>query len=250
MAVNTRRHRLIRRKRGRMRRLFLSLLLITALFFFFHSGIFALQTVEVKGNRRVTKEEVLQLAAVERGLNLWQVDIRGIVTRLQTHPLIDQVFVARRWPHTLVITVREREAMALLPADEGFFVIDGEGYIMERVSNISQLELPLISGIKLDRNTGPGSQLTGAGLESALAVLNQLPLDARQQIAEIEAREPDNLLLYLPGRIKVKFGDSNDAQGKWKRLQEALQGISKIGGLEYIDVSFTGPPAIKFRQER
>lgn len=250
MAVNTRRHRLIRRKRGRIRRLFLSLLLITALFFFLHSGIFALQTVEVQGNRWVTKEEVLQLASVEGGLNLWQVDIRGIVTRLQTHPLIEQVFVARRWPHTLVITVREREAMALLPAEEGFLVIDGQGYIMEGVSSISQLKLPLISGIKLERNAGPGSQLTGAGLESALAVLNQLPLDARQGIAEIEAREPDNLLLYLPGRIKVKFGDSNDVQGKWKRLQEALQGISNMGGLEYVDVSFTGPPAIKFRQER
>ncbi|MGB9661323.1 MAG: cell division protein FtsQ/DivIB [Moorellaceae bacterium] len=250
MAVNTRRHRVSRRKRGRVRRLLFSLLLVTALFFFLHSGVFALQTVEVHGNQRVTEAEIVRLAAVEPGLNLWQADIKGITSRVQAHPLIAHAEVTRRWPHTLVITVREREPLALVAAAGDFLVVDGQGYVMERLHQLDQVDLPLISGLLLESDPGPGSRLSAAGLEAVLDVLRQLPPSARQQVVEIEARDPDNLLLYLTGKIKVKFGDSTDVEGKWQRLKEALQGIGRVEGLEYIDVSFAGPPAVRLRQER
>ncbi|MGI9951141.1 FtsQ-type POTRA domain-containing protein [Moorellaceae bacterium AZ2] len=209
-----------------------------------------MQAVEVRGNLRVSEEEVLRLAAVEPGLNLWQLDVKAVADRLRAHPLIEQVRVERRWPHNLLITLREREALALLPAQEGFWVVDGQGYVMERISSLRQRELPLVSGLELGEEVGPGVCLQDNGLRAALGVLNQLSPQDRQQVMEIEAEEPDNLLLYLQGQVKVKFGDGNGVREKWERLKEALQGAGPLGSLEYIDVSFAGPPVIKVRQER
>lgn len=249
MALNMRR-RSRRQKRRRLKGLVFSLLIITSLFFFLHSGIFSLQAVEVRGNVRVPEGEVLRLAAVEPGLNLWQLDVRAVAERVRVHPLIEEVQVERRWPHTLVITLREREALALLPAQEGFWVVDGQGYVMEGTSSLRQRELPLISGLELGEDLGPGVCLRDEGLKAALTVLKELSPQDRQQIMEIEAGEADNLLLYLQGQVKVKFGDSGGVEEKWQRLKEALQGAGPLGSLEYIDVSFAGPPVIKVRQER
>ncbi|KUK12559.1 MAG: Cell division protein FtsQ [Moorella sp. 60_41] len=248
MAVNIRR-RSLRRRRRRLKTLIFCMLSITSVFFFLHSGIFSLQAVEVQGNLRVPEEEVLRLAAVEPGLNLWQMDVGAVAERVKAHPLIKEVRVERRWPHTLMITLREREALALLPAGGAFWVVDGQGYVMERISSLRQRQLPVVSGVDLKEDPGPGLCLQEEGLRAALAVLQGLPPQERRQVMEIDAGEAENLVLYLQGQVKVKFGDSSSVGEKWQRLKEALQGVGPVESLEYIDVSFSGPPVIKARQD-
>lgn len=243
MAVN-------KRKRHRLRRLLVFILCCISLFFFLHSDLFSLQKVEVEGNRRVPKEEISRLAGLEPGTNLWRIDTKGVVTRLKAHPLLETVTVKRKWPHTLVIYVREREPLALLPGPGVFWILDGEGYIMESSSRIASQKLPLISGVQVGGNAGPGTKLEDPRLKAALEVLKALPLKAREEIEEIQALEAENLLLYLPERIKVKFGDATSVEDKWERLEGVLKDTNQLGLLEYIDVSFNGPPVIKLRQKR
>ena len=243
MAVN-------KRKRHRLRRLLIFILCCTSFFFFLHSDFFSLQRVEVEGNRRVPVEEIYRLTGLEVGTNLWRIDTKGVVTRLKNHPLLETVSVKRKWPHTLVIYVHEREPLALLPGPGIFWVLDGGGYIMESISHITSKKLPLISGVQVKGQVGPGTKLEDLRLEVALDVLKALPPQAREEIEEIQASDPENLLLYLPERIKVKFGDATSVEDKWERLQGVLKDTNQLGLLEYIDVSFNGPPVIKLRQKR
>lgn len=242
MAVNKRKHRCLRR-------LIVFILCCISLFFFLHSDFFSLKKVEVEGNRRVPVEEILRLAGLEPGLNLWRIDTKGAVARLKAHPLLETVTVKRKWPHTLIIYVREREPLALLPGPGVFWIIDGEGYIMESSNHIASNKLPLISGIQVG-NIGPGTKLEDSRLKAALEVLKALPLKAREEIEEIQALDAENLLLYLPERIKVKFGDATSVEDKWERIEGVLKNTDQLGLLEYIDVSFNGPPVIKLRQKR
>jgi len=243
MAVN-------KRKLYRVRRLLVFILCCISIFFFLHSDFFSLQKVEVYGNRRIPAEELFRLAGVEHGVNLWRIDTKGVAERLEAHPLVKTVSVKRKWPHVLVIYVTEREPLAFIPGHGVFWIIDGEGYIMESSTRLTSTNFPLISGLQAKDNAGPGTKVEDPRLKAALEVLKALPLEAREKIEEIQVLEPENLLLYLPGRVKVKFGNATSAAEKWVRLEGVLRETKQLGLLEYIDVSFDGPPVVKFKEKR
>ncbi|MBC7325519.1 MAG: FtsQ-type POTRA domain-containing protein, partial [Moorella sp. (in: Bacteria)] len=196
----------------------------------------------------IPSAELENLMGLARGINLWQVDAAAVEKRLVTHPLVAGARVSRHWPRTLVVEITERTPVALLVQDGSFLVVDSNGVVMERVPRIGHLTLPLISGLGRLDNPGPGTTLNHAGLQSALAVIRQLPPREISQIQEIIASSPDNLQLIWAGNILVKFGDGEDVGNKLARLHEALQGLAGKENILYIDISFQGPPVVRFKQ--
>lgn len=248
MVIQAHSPRVYRRRRQRMRRILFFLLTVTALFYFIHSGFFSLENIEIKGNERIPRVELENLIGVARGINLWQVDTSAIAKRLATHPLVARARVSRHWPRTLVVQIEERTPVAILVQDGSFLLVDGSGVVMERIPRIGHLQLPLISGVGKLENTGPGREINHPGLQAALAVVRQVPPDDLNQLQEIIASSPDNLQLIWAGNILVKFGDEQQVAEKLSRLHEALRGLAGREAVEYIDVSFAGPPVVKFNQ--
>ncbi|MDN5344240.1 MAG: cell division protein FtsQ [Clostridia bacterium] len=248
MAVPTCSPRVYRRRRQRLRRLLLFLLAVAACFYFIHSGFFSLTHIEITGNEHIPAEELENLAAVARGVNLWQVNTTAIAQRLATHPLVAGARVTRRWPRTLAIQITERTPLALLVQDGAFLLVDGSGVVMERVPRVGDLRLPLISGLGKLEDAGPGRKVDHPGLQAALAVVQQIPAEDRSHLQEVIASSPLNLQLIWTGNIRVKFGDGQQVAEKLARLQEALQGLVGQEGIDYIDVSYAGPPVVKFKQ--
>lgn len=247
MIVPTHSHRVYRRKRQRIRRLLLFLLTVLALYYFINSGYFSLDRIIFSGNDHILTSELEGIAGVEIGTNLWQVDTRTIEKRLATHPLVAASQVERHWPRTLVIKIKERNPAAILVQDGGFFLVDGVGVVMKSVSKIGDLKLPLISGIKNIENVGPGKEIDDPALKAALEVVQQISVKDLNRLQEIKAPSPNNLQLIWEGNILIKFGDKKNATAKLDRLHEALQGLIAGVPVEYIDVSYEGPPVIKFR---
>ncbi|MDN5325560.1 MAG: cell division protein FtsQ [Moorella sp. (in: firmicutes)] len=248
MAVPAHSPRVYRRRRQRVRRALFFFLLVTALFYFIHSGFFSLEKIVITGNEHIAASDLETLMGVTMGTNLWQVDTGTLARRLATNPLVASAHVSRRWPHTLLVRIQERVPVALLVDQGSFLLVDAAGVVMERVQQIGSLNLPLISGISRLGEVGPGSRIEDQGLQAALAVLQQVPPTTLNQLQEIIAPSPVNLQLIWAGQIRVKFGDSRDVPAKLERLQEALRGLPGDSVVEYIDVSFAGPPVIKFTQ--
>ncbi|WP_406678183.1 cell division protein FtsQ/DivIB [Moorella sp. ACPs] len=248
MVIQAHSPRVYRRRRQRMRRLLFFLLTVAALFYFIHSGFFSLENIEITGNDHIPKVELENLMGVARGVNLWQVDTSAIAKRLAAHPLVARARVSRRWPRTLAVQIEERTPAAILVQDGSFLLVDGSGVVMERIPHIGHLQLPLVSGLGKLENTGPGRVISHPGLQAALAVIRQVPPDDLNQIREIIASSPDNLQLIWADNILVKFGDGQQVAEKLGRLHEALHGLAGRQAINYIDVSFTGPPVVKFNQ--
>lgn len=248
MAVPAHSPRVYQRRRQRIRRVLFFFLAVTALFYFMHSGFFSLENIVITGNDHIATADLEGLLGVTRGTNLWQLDTGTLAQRLATHPLVAGAQVTRRWPHTLLVRIQERVPVALLVADGSFLLVDATGVVMERVSQAASLNLPLISGLDKVAKIGPGSRIDNPALLAALAVLQQVPATDLNQLREIVAPAPDNLQLIWGGQIRVRFGDSQQVAAKLDRLHEALQGLPANSAVDYIDVSFTGPPVIKFTQ--
>lgn len=74
---------------------------------------FPLEDVTVEGRRHVTQDAVLKALNVGRGESLLTIDLQGARERLERIEWVEYAAVERRWPDTIHVALRERQAVAL-----------------------------------------------------------------------------------------------------------------------------------------
>lgn len=74
---------------------------------------FPLEDVTVEGRKHVTKDAVLKALNASRGDSLLTVDLHGARERLERIEWVEYAAVERRWPDTIHVALRERQAVAL-----------------------------------------------------------------------------------------------------------------------------------------
>lgn len=226
----------------------LAMLVLTAFYFFLQSSLFAVTEVRVEGNRLVASAEIVRLAALPAGTNLWRLDERQVLARLATHPLLEQVQLRRRLPGTVVLRVREREALAMLQGAGGFLVVDKYGAVMEKVPRLADRRLPLVSGLTLPGNIEPGARLSQPGLAGALQAAESLPPEMRDWVKEIRTNAAAELTAFTTGGVEVKLGPPERLAEKWRLLAELRASLTREGGwtaVRYMDLSYRGYPVIR-----
>ena len=137
MAQPNRRHSAKKRRRGRHPGLYkaLSAVLILAAVVAACLIFFRVSQIEVQGNSRYTAQEIIDIAGVKTGDNLFTVSSARISRELQSHlPYIQTVSVRRGLPNTLTITVTESKALAAVPNEGVWWLLDADGKLLEKAS--------------------------------------------------------------------------------------------------------------------
>lgn len=116
------RNRTRRRGRGRFGLLF-KVLCLLALVVALTAGatvFFRVEVVSVEGNHRYSREEIVEVAGIQQGDNLYAWNKFRVADQLlQSLPYIGEVSIRRVLPSTVVITVSEWDAVArILPYDD------------------------------------------------------------------------------------------------------------------------------------
>ncbi|HLN80665.1 MAG TPA: FtsQ-type POTRA domain-containing protein, partial [Thermoanaerobaculia bacterium] len=140
-----------RRKRGRVVRVVLAAIVVSAaavgLSRFFGGSQFALQRIEVSGNRRARTEEILRAVEPWRSSNLVGLDLSAIARAIRTHPWIDRVTLSKRLPDGLSIRVMEKKAVALYRDASGLSWLSSDGHpIASYDPRADSTEYVLVSG--------------------------------------------------------------------------------------------------------
>lgn len=205
-ATLARRRRRSRDRRRRARRLSLialALAVVLALVWVVGwSPVFATRSVEVRGTSLLTRDEVLARAAVPLGVPVARQETRAIARRAATLRAVDQVHVARSWPHSIVITVTERRPI-LQRRDAGRYVwSDAQGLVIHEAS-APQAGLVTVEASD-DRRLLTDLASVAAALTPAL----------RAQLDHISATSPDSITLHLRGKRTVVWGSSSESSTK------------------------------------
>jgi cell division protein FtsQ len=116
------------------------------------SPFFTVRQVNIQGEHRVKKEEILLLAELSRPVNFFQVNLPTMEKRIATHPWISSATVRRSMFSTLTITVEEQHPLAIVRI-ENFpdMIINQQGvpfkaYEPEMDQDVT---LPVITGLDL-----------------------------------------------------------------------------------------------------
>jgi cell division protein FtsQ len=177
---------------------------------------FALRNFQSSGLHRATEKELLRLAGIAPGTNLWSLDPSAVAQAMGAHPWIRTVEVTRSLPDTLRLRVEERAPVALASLGD-LYVVDADGAPFKRVSGAEALDLPLLTGLTREQaEKDPAG--TAARLREGLGVADAYRRVAeRPRLSEVQIDEAAFELVTADG-VRVVLG-RDDLDGQLRRLQ-------------------------------
>jgi len=113
---------------------------------------FAITAIDVHGNRHLSADQIRAALPVHEGDNVFAADVEAALRALRANPWIEHAEAHRMLPDTLVIEVREHDAVALVDFG-GLYLVDAAGHPFKRavLGDGDGAGLPIVTGI--DRST-------------------------------------------------------------------------------------------------
>jgi cell division protein FtsQ len=208
---------------------------------------FALTSVEVNGNRRITLGEVLQWAGVNEPASVWDVAPDLVRLRLQSHPWVRRVRVQREFPNRLNIEIAERRPVAIVRLDELNYV-DRSGRILGPLRDGDSRDFPLISGLEEAQRSG----FTPVGVHRALRLLRLCRrLNCFDAISEVHVSRNGGITVFPlrpAAAVVLGWGGWREKLARSARVFAAWEG--QVERLVAVDVSFRDMVVVKLRAER
>ena len=100
--------------------LLLVLVVLIAGLLFIKSSYFTVGSVIVEGNKYVSIEDVYRIADIPESINIFSLNTATIKLRLMRDLRIAETDVSRRFPGTIVISIKEHKPMAYVTSNYSF----------------------------------------------------------------------------------------------------------------------------------
>ncbi|MBZ4394801.1 FtsQ-type POTRA domain-containing protein [Myxococcus sp. MISCRS1] len=189
---------------------------------------FELAAVSFTGLERASRVELLRLAALTKGQNLWTLDTGALERAMRQHPWVKKVEVTRRFPNRVSVQVSEHVPEALAVLGE-LYVLDEEGEPFKRVTPGDGLDLPLVTGVDRDGYVADpqvARQRFQAALEVARAYTSASP-GKPERLSEVRMEGREVTLVAASGQ-EVRLGEG-DSEVKLQRLARVRRELSARG---------------------
>jgi cell division septal protein FtsQ len=206
------------------------------------TGVFAVQTIDVRGGTPLIRAEVRAALNDETGTSLMRVGGADLTRRLAALPDVAGFTYDRSYPHTLRIVIRREHPVLVVRQVPGStaFLVSSSGRVLRvlRHPEISPLpRLWVTHDVPLEAGSRLPPRILGAANAAAAARSRHLPGGVQTIVVR-----PDELTLNLGTGLQVRLGDSGDMLLK---LAIARRIIRMVGGAQasgYVDVSVPERP--------
>ena len=201
--------------------------------FLFENSDYQLRVINVQTDGTLQREQILKVADLHEGENVFHVNLAQVHDRLQELPQVDEVQVVRKLPAEVDIKILERKPIAWITQEKDIadpftsdaaFLVDARGVLMKEKKLLPEyLGLPLISGCTSEALEA-GKTVESIEGTAALELLRQSSgsyMQTRFQIRQIDVSKGYCLLVTDKNHSKVSFG-FDQLDGQLKRLEQLL----------------------------
>lgn len=136
-------------KRGKFAIYAFILLVILFIYICISSSIFELKQIDVDGNSKITKSDIIKIGDIETGKNIFKYNLNDVEKNLLVNPYIKYVKVSRKFPDKLVITIKENSEYAIIKEGASYIYIGENGLVLSEKKDIKNKNIPLVSGIEI-----------------------------------------------------------------------------------------------------
>lgn len=200
---------------------------------------FAVAEVQVRGLSRLTPEEIVRAAGIQRGENLFRIDPAAAVMGIETLPQVRSAEVVRSLPNRVTLLVEERRPFTLVHSGRLHWV-DEEGVALAPESRAVPVGLPVISGLSPDElaaaHRAPSPRVAAA--LSLIRMLLRASSPLTSQISEIDVSRAEGPVLYTVDGVEVRLG-KDEWEARIPRLVGVLAQLASSGeAVSAIDLRF------------
>ncbi len=201
---------------------------------------FQVRKMAFKGCVKVREDELYAQSGITDETNLFALDMKELAANMTKHPWVKKVAVKKQYPDRLIVTVEEREPVAMVNLDRLYY-IDEDGEVFKKVVKGDNTYYPVITGVseyEAFSKRADDKKL----IMKAISLIDMLQLRddfTDKDISEINISEIDGLVLYTyRGALPVKVG--HDISNKaFDRLVRVFKELDKMGvHSKFIDIDY------------
>lgn len=190
------------------------------------------KNIEVTGNQRLSRVQILEMAKLDAQTNLLALRPTEVEQTLEAHPWIAKAVLERRWPNRLALHLIERQPLALVQLEELYY-IDRSGSLFKPTPADSH-DFPVITGLTREHfpeGDRPASELVVQVL-NLLTLFQEAPEPlTSSQVAEIHVDPERGFTLYLSGLKTALDLGFTDLPEKIKKLSQVWPFLLQRGYL-------------------
>ena len=224
----------------------LSLTFVSGYQFLSSSPYFRLDNIVVAGVKDDLGRELIKMSGVTKRDNLLSLDAAAIKRNIEAHPWVRSVLLKKDFPHTLEITAKCEDPVAIVLLDKMYF-LSTQGKIFKDVGRDDSVDFPVITGLS------QGDEKNGEYLKRVASFLGLLcregtPLSA-EELSEVHVKVDGTLTIYMSGLpFKVFFG-RDDFFRKLDLLQHIIKDLRtayRLYQVRCIDLDYADRAIVAF----
>lgn len=197
------------------------------------------RTIRVHGASHLTRSDVLRMAQIAVGVNVFMLDAGAAERRLEADPWVAEATISKRLPSTLVVDIQERSPVAVIESTGLLRLVAGDGTMLDAAD--PGVSLPLIASAEA---TAPEPSPMAVH-DAARAVAAMAPF-LRRQVAQVSILADGTLRVDLRGGAPVSYGPAVDLVAKANALQALLRWASSQGAaIASVDVRVPSAPTAR-----
>ena len=203
------------------------------------SDVFRIDQIAVNGGRHLSQEQLIALSDIQPGQNTFELDLSLIGRKIEENSWIGEARVERIFPREVVISVVERQPMAII--NLGFlYYLGSNGEVFKVLDAADKLDFPMITGFDYQKVEQRDPQVA-TDLKKIVALISDLEgreLVSLDQISEIHRNPSGSLCLFtLDAGVKIRLGREAFSK-KLDRLERIYSQLKpRLPILDYIDLN-------------
>lgn len=235
-----------RRRRKKIKKLFMLFIMLVSICITLCLKLpyFFIRDIKINGNNYISAKNIVTLSNIKEGNNIFYINLKEAKNNILSNPYISNVSITRKLPSTIVISVKERDAIFYNNIDNIFYILDKDGIVLQKRDNISGLKLVKLDGIDYSKcEVGKPIQDSDKRKLDAVVALGDIMKNNKvsQGISLVDVNNSVDIKVYY-GEICIKLGNADDMEKKFNKALNILDRQELKGVKGYIDVSFNGNP--------
>lgn len=208
--------------------------------------VFHVDQINVRGNHRLSKGEVLAMLQSLRGRSVLSADLAQWRQALMGSPWIADASLRRMLPSTVDVVILERAPLGIGRINGSLYLVDDRGSVIDDYGpNYADLDLPIIDGLSGSSDDAPGAQRGTESLDVYRALLARRLLDALRVrnmqglISQIDVSDSRNAVVLLEGDpTLLRLGNERFVERlqSYHELAPALR--ERVPAIDYVDLRF------------
>jgi cell division protein FtsQ len=201
--------------------------------------------IELRGNRIVSREVVLQQFVHDRNRSALRVPLDARRSQLEQIPWVESASVQRILPNRLRVELTERTPVAFARNGAELALIDAHGVILDRPRG-EDLHFPIVTGVSEDLPRDQREKRMQT-YEEFMRDIELVRGGSSDRVSEIDLSNPKDLRVVMTGlasandaqAVTIHFG-SSEFTGKYKMLVDNFsQWQANAGRVQSIDLQYS-----------